>query len=66
MKEKFFGVNVPHTFQLHDDTFFIGMEVQSQTKKKPEEFVMMLSTGQVESIIFYYNQLKEGLTQNEK
>ena len=66
MKQKFFGVNYPHTYQLHDNTFFVGMEVQSADKKKPEEFVMMFSKEQMEDIIFYYNQSVNRLTSTQE
>ena len=57
MNEKFFYVNDPHTYQLHNNTFFIGIEVQAANiKKKPQDFVMMFSKEQMEDIIFYYNQ----------
>lgn len=59
MEEKFYGVNYPHTFQLNENTFFLGMEVQS-IEGGVENVVMMFSPEQIEQVFFYYKKLKLG------
>jgi len=49
MKETFYGVNEIHTLQVpNDDTnLYVGMNVQSNKRKKSEEVVMIFSEEQV-------------------
>ena len=58
-EEKFYGVNYPHTVQLHDQVFYLGMEVHS-IETGTENVVMMFSPEQIEQVFFYYKKLKLG------
>jgi hypothetical protein len=55
-KPQYFGINEVHTYQLMDNIFFVGMNVQSSTKDDTDEFMLMFSPDQI--IDMYENLLK--------
>lgn len=59
MKQKFYGVNYTHTYQIYDDNFYIGMSAQTTNKEKADELVMIYSLEQFEELISQYNKMKE-------
>jgi hypothetical protein len=57
-EQDFYGVNVAHTFQLTENIFYIGMEVQGLKQEEPEQFVLMFSPTQIEQVFYHYKKLK--------
>jgi hypothetical protein len=46
-KPKYFGVNEIHTYQIVDNTFFVGMNLQGTKKDSTDEFMLMFSVEQI-------------------
>jgi hypothetical protein len=57
-KPQYFGINEVHTYQLMDNIFFVGMNVQSAKNDDTDEFMLMFSPDQ---IIDMYENLLETL-----
>lgn len=57
-KQKFYGVNNVHTMQIpnDDDLFYVGMNVQSNTRRGSEEIVMIISNEQMIEMMDYFNK----------
>lgn len=53
---KFYGVNDVHTMMIPNDTddFYVGMNVQSNTRSNSEEIVMIISPEQMFEMIEYF------------
>ena len=46
-KLTYYGVNEVHTYQIVDNIFFAGMNVQSDKRSDPDEIMLMFSTEQI-------------------